>query len=514
MQGTYREKILIGTMWNFVGTILMLVVGIGSSIVYVRYLGDHDYGIAVYVTDLSIFVVTLCSLGLGTYQAKVLPQFKKSGSWDQYRAVLLSNVRIRLLCIGVAIAFIFALSSFGGARLLSEARYTKQFLVLYILFQMSLAVMRGPLQIEYQQKFLNLLDVSSLIAKFVLVLAIIFLDLGLTGFLVSEVLVELGQLVLLFGRFRTLVWPQLRGVRPVSGPGVLRASLPMYLVDMSSRVYGKEYDVFFLGLLLGRESFKQITVYSLSYVLVTRVFSFLGLGTASAATLLMNFSSELVEDQKKNLLAKLIEKQFKMLAFLVLPIMFGGMLLGGKILQVLYGSQFTEFGIINGLFFLGYGISSLSYVSKPVLLVIGRDRALLRLRALLSAVKTLLLLLFIPGFGMFAAALITTAVISVSSLVEGAMLRRQLGFRVPTRLLAQLLACNLLMVLVLLGAGHLFRFQATLPAVLGQVMLGVVVYLAALFLVKPLGSDDCNDLREIGILNQLKVNRLLAYFSS
>lgn len=510
----YKEKIINGTIWNFVGTILMLVIGIGSSMVYVRYLGDHDYGIAVYVTDLAIFVVTVCSLGLGTYQAKVLPQFKKTGSWDRYRALLLSNIRIRLLCIGAAIAFILVLSAMGGAKLFSEARYTKLFLILYILFQMSLAVVRGPLQIEYQQRFLNLLDVSSLVVKFVLVLVVIFLDLGLTGFLMSEVVVETGQLVLLLGRFRTLVWPQLSGVTTARETGVLRACFPMYLVDMSSRLYGKEYDVFFLGLLLGKDSFQQITVYSLSYVLVTRVFSFLGLGTASAATLLMNFSAELVEDRKKDLLAKLIEKQFKMLAFLVLPIMCGGMLLGGKILQVLYGSQFTEFGIINGLFFLGYGISSISYVSKPILLVIGRDRALLRLRAALSVIKTLLLFLLIPGFGMFAAALVTAVVISASSLVEGAILRRELGFRVPVRLLGQLLACNLVMTLVLIGAGQLFPINAALPAVMAQVLLGVAVYLLALLVVKPLDSDDCNSLREIGILNKLKVNRLLGYFSS
>lgn len=491
----------------------MLVIGIGSSVIYVRYLGDQNYGIAVYITDMSIFAVTICSLGLGTYQAKILPKLKSEGNLSEYRYTLVNNIRIRLLVILVLLLLVCLLNYLGYMDVLSKYYYSKYFLIVYILLQVFLAALRGPLQVEYQQKFLNMLDISALIVRLLLVLYVIYFDFGLTGFLITEVIIEISKLTLLTNRFRQLVWVQIKNVKSTYKQGILASSLPMYLVDLSSRVFGKEYDILFLGILLGKDSFRQIAIYSLSFVLVSRSFAFLGIGTANAATILMNFSSEVIADGKTYMLVKMIEKQVKFLFLIVMPMICGGVLLGGKILQFLYGNDFTEFAILNAMFFIGYGISSISYISKPILFVIGKDKVLLKIRILLAIVKTSLLIYAVINFKMYGAAMVTAFVIAILSITEGLILKHELKLNINYNYMFKVIISNLFMSGAIIFMMHSFH-NITIFRLIIIILIAVLIYCVFLLLLKPFCKEDSDMLNDIALIRKYKINKLLAFIAT
>ncbi|HBY01494.1 MAG TPA: hypothetical protein DEG92_02955 [Rikenellaceae bacterium] len=510
---SYKDKVIKGTAWNLLGTFLMLIIGIGSSVLYVRYLGSQDYGIAVYITDMSIFAVTICSLGLGTYQSKVLQQLNFESRYSEYKFVLIHNIKSRFLMVMAAILLIIVAGEFASDTVILKNKSAVIFLVIFLVIQMLLAVLRGPLLVEYQQKFLNSLDVGLLLARLIIVLVVICFNYGLIGFLISEVIVEIGQLILLFYQFNRLVWPKIRDVQPQEYPGIFKTSLPMYLVDLSTKIYSKEYDVFLIGLLMGSQSFREITIYSLNYVLVARVFSFLGLGTSSSASLIMNFSSELIADNKAELLKRFIEKQFKMFVFLVLPIMFGGGIVGGNILQILYGKEFSDFSAINALFFVGYSISVSSFIAKPILFVLGKEQALLKIRLLLALVKTVLLLFAIYNFGIIGVAVASVLIMSTSSIIEVILLRECINFYFPKIYFIKILISCVVMSLCLLAILHSIN-TVDLVRLLLCISLSSIAYLCSIYFLKPLDYEDYETLNGFKMIQKLKLNKIILLFCS
>lgn len=505
---SYKDKIIKGTAWNLLGTLLMLIIGLGSSVLYVWYLGGEDYGIAVYITDMAVFAVTICSLGLGTYQSKVLQKLDFESRYAEYKFVLFHNIKSRFTMVIGAVLLIIIASFFTHDVAFFKNSLAVSFLIIFLILQMLLAVLRGPLLVEYQQKFLNSLDVSVLVVRVSIILVVIYFDYGLVGFLVSEAIVEIGQFILYYYRFNQLVWPKIKNVPSLPYPGIFKTSIPMYLVDLSTKIYSKEYDVFLIGLMMGSGSYREITIYSLSYMLVAKVFSFLGLGTSGSASLIMNFSSELIAADKTELLRKFIEKQFKMFVFLAMPIMFGGAIVGGNILQLLYGKEFSEFSAINALFFVGYTIAISSFIAKPILFVLGKEQALLKITFILSIVKTLLVLLALYKFGIIGMAAVSVLIMSTSSIIELFLLRRNIHFHFDYKYFGKIFIGCIFMSLCLLAIMHIL-IAVNFVGLFFCVTLSSIVYLCTMYVLKPLDYEDYETLSKFKLIQKLKFDNVL-----
>jgi len=511
-QDRTKQKIIVNMTWNVAGTILMFFVGIVSSVIYVRYLGNEKYGVAVYITDMAILGVTICSLGLGTYQSKLLQKLRTEERYGSYKNVFFHNLRVRFLMVLAALVVILiATWALPGSNILQQ-NASLFFIAIFLVAQMALAVLRGPLQVEYQQKFLNLLDVSSLIMRLFLVLMVIYFDYGLIGFILSELLVELVQFYLLGRRFLVLVWPKLSHVASEKYGQNTGSFLSMYLVDLSNKIYSKEFDILLIGMLLGIETTAKVAIYSLSFVLVTRVFSFLGLGTANSAALIMNFVAELDAEGKKLQIAKFVTKQIKLIVFFVLPIMVGGVVLGGKVLHIMYKGDLHEYSVINGLFFIGYSISALTYVSKPVLFVLGSEKRLLNIRAVFSLIKVLLLLVLIPMLGILGAALVTTLILIISSLAEYHLLNQCIRVEIPFKFLRKMIISNVTMFSVAFFSSKMFD-KAVPIDVSVVVALSVAVYSVALIALKPIDEEDYHYICNLGFIKKIRIDQLLFRFT-
>lgn len=510
---SYKEKIIHGTAWNFLGTLLMLVIGIGSSILYVRYLGTSSYGTAIYLTDLAIFLVGISTLGLGSYQATTLPKLRINNKIGEYKYVVLKIIFIRIMLAIISVILLFIA---WKTNLLDSSQINTSELIIFIgvfcILQVILACLRGNLNIEYEQKYLNIVNTFAVSFRLILVLIIISWDGKLYAFLLTEVIVEVCQIVLLGIRFYKTTWSKVRESRSVKHLGVIRGALPMFVVDTLSRFLGKEFDVFMIGLLM-QDPMKKVAAYSLCYVLVLRVFSFLGLGTANTANLLMNFSADLVSSGQMSKVAILVEKQIKLVVFFVAPIMVGGAFLGSDILVLMYGNELSEYVSINAILFIGFGISSLTYVSKPVLFVMGKDKQMVVVRIILTLAKIALIYSFSSKFGLHGVAFASVSVLGANALWELIVLKKVLRFTIPYPLLFKVTLANLSM----LGALYLFRGyveQTTVYSIFTSVLVGIVAYVLVLFVFKPIEDCDYEIVANMSLIKKTGLAKIFRYMKA
>lgn len=491
----------------------MLVIGIGASVVFVRYLGEKSYGVAIYITDISLMAVILCSLGLGTFQAMQLPKLKAENRLPEYRYLIIHNIKLRLsfLCTFVIAIRLGTWSGVFDFLKIDDQFY--YFLCLFAFLQLVLAFFRGPLQIEYQQKFLNSMDVSFLIGRLLLFLPVIYFDLGLIGFLWTEVIVEVGQMVLLSLRFKKLVWDKLKGVSSIKYSGdILKTSIPLFIVDFSSKFFGKETDIIFIGMLLGASGFADITAYSLCYVLVVRSYSFLGLGTSNAATLLMNSASEIVSTGNSHLLKSLIEKQFRLLALLIIPIATGGIILGEVVLTLLYGKIFEGKGIVSGIIFFGIGITSISYIARPILFVFEKEKLLVKQRCIVALLKVILFVSVVPFLGLTGVASVSIFTVVLISLLEMRLLSTLIKLDIPWFFIFKSLIGSLVMAFFVLLIKHYIGHISFLK-LLTLAFSGAITYLLTLLVLKPFNQNDCDALRDIKVFGVIDAGRFISFFS-
>jgi len=508
-----KQHIISGTFWNFFGTILKIIIGIGGSILFVRYLGEADYGISIYLFDTVLLLITVSSLGLGTFQAKEFPRLKKRKLFNQYKHLFFYNLKIRffllaLLLIIAALYFVSSGSDSAG-RLINYFGYFVCFAVLQLL----LAAFRGPLQQEYQQRFLNLLATSFLLVRISLVFVVIWLDLGLKGFLLTEVVVEICQLIIVSLRFRKMVWIKIRNLKsePLPG-GIFPRALYFFAGDLSSKIFSKEFDVLMIGWMFRGDTFSAITFYSLSYLLVLRSFSFLGFGTANTATLLLTYSSDLLSSGRSHRLSSLLEKQIKLLVGFVIPLTLGGVLLGEELLVLMYGASFEGKGFVVRCLFLGYCIFSVTYITKPLIYALGLEKRLIKVRLSLVLAKIVLLLFLATGNSLERVVIVATIILVVLSIFEMWILYRKVPtFSFPKIYTLKIVCASVAMSVWVLGVDFVNVSQSI--SLLVSIIGGVVVYILGLFWLKPFSLEDCKLLEGSGLGGFFNPARFLSHFA-
>lgn len=508
-----KHHIIAGTFWNFLGTILRIFIGIGGSILFVRYLGESDYGISVYLMDTVLLILTLSSIGLGTFQAKVFPALIASRYYSQYKYLFFHNMKIRFFILTILLMIISGCFVFLRSESIDIIKKYFVYFCIFAFLQMMLAVFRGPLQQEYQQRFLNLLNTLFLIIRILLVLIVIYLDLGLEGFLWTEIVVEFIQLFLILQRFRVLVWSKI--CRVIAEPfrdSIFSRSLYMFAGDFSSKIFSKEFDVLVIGWLFTDEAFNKIALYSLSYLLVLRSFSFLGFGTANSATLLLSYTSDLLSSGGGDKLASLMEKQIKLLIGFVVPLTFGGVLLGEKLLSLLYGESFVGNGLIVRFLFIGYCIYSLTYMTKPLIYALGIERRLIKVRLSLMVVKVGLIMSFVSGHSLNRFVFVSVVVLALLGLIEMGILCRNVSlFRFPLSYTLKIGIASGVMTVVV-SFFHVPHFGQSLSLLL-EICAGSLIYIFSLYLLKPFSLDDCKLLWQNNPGKRINLGKILSHFA-
>lgn len=469
---TLIEKLKSGALWNFIGFAFRFIIGLGSSILFVRLLGQHDYGVVTFTLSWVYFAGILCNFGLGNVLVQAIAEERSLDLTETKIPSLMRKILIiqSIALIGVAIAFQYAdafASAFGKPQL-APFLYFVPFLVTTALFQ---GVLKTTLDSFYEQKLVNILSVWEIILKLGFVIMAIQLGYGIIGFLVAILTVQSvtgGQMIL-------TAWKRVFEKKQSQQTFDLKSKLPIaanaFLVSISERILGRESDLLLLGML--HPNIREVAIYAVACGLPNTTFTAFHklIGGGLGLTVFTEFVKTNQWDAFRTSYAKILH----LFSILLFPIIVGGILMGGELATLMYGGDYIGLGLPIATLFACLGIGVIRSVTIDMLYAFGWSQRLMYTRLGFGILNIIGNILVIPKYGAVGVALVTGAVVVGITLTEFGFVHYKLkpNYPIPFFIKYFLSACLMGLVVII----------TPLP-LFGKIGIGMVVYAGLLFLFR------------------------------
>lgn len=488
------NKFWNGVFWSYSTLFFKLVVGLGSSIIFVRYLGASDYGLVVVLMDFLMLVAILLSGGLGIIQSRVLPRLIALEEFGQARSFL-QRINGYRMFIATTISVLGYLNLDWIQATLFPAMQRELLIavLLSIPVQMLGTCMRGALEVTFQQKLTNLADLASLVLRLVNVLPVIYFELGVVAFFFANLLTDVIVTFFFVNAARTRVWVRYMqtAVKPYTGP-IWVAGGTMMLIMFSSQLLGKEIGTQMLSLRLGEQAPEVVTLYSLAFVLVSRCLLFTGIGGSGLTNLTQAALSEMKTNGDEEAVRSLYAYQLQMYSFIAFPMMVGGAVVGPDVLTLMYGDLgFKQSALIPITFVLLLPLMLMN-VNYTLLFVYEREKFLLLNRVFWGGLNAGLCYHF-AIYGAFGVVGCTASCLVLCVITETIVARRSLNLRIPVRFLAKICAAATLMAVALISCHQTLQDSSVWIRLLADLTVGVVGYGLSLYLLSPFNREQINN---------------------
>jgi len=344
------------------------------------------------------------------------------------------------------------------------------------------------LQVHFQQGWVVFLSVLEIVLKVTLIWIFGNNNYTASDLLAAAALSEFIPFVValiatrhLIGNIKTTKQPFRLREKAASWKTLLKEGRPTWLLAISERVLGRDIDILLLGIMAGP---LEVAKYALPFTLAAISIS-VATSTFQSTTNLTTFTEATQKDgsgKSKNILKAL----FEYWALFVLPIATGGIILGDKILHLLYGEAADGTGLVTALLFASFAFSNLSGLAKDALQGIGDDRSPAKVHLMGGGTNLVLSLLFIPiwgAAGAAAATLISTILIAYFQIsVLPVSLR---GFPSPRSFVAVFVSLLAMFSAVHFSQDLLFEAKANWTSTSLSIMVGGFAYCLGLLTVGP-----------------------------
>jgi len=301
---------------------------------------------------------------------------------------------------------------------------------------------------------------------------------------VSQLLGEIGKALVLFG-------PLLRGgrLRPDlrKGLSIVKESFFLVLTRVAKTVI-YTFDIVAIGFLLTE---RDVGLYSAAYRICLLL---LAVGYALRIAYLPAFSraSRAGEMDDVNSLGS---RSMDMALVTIIPLMVGGVIVGGSILSGLFGDEYVEGLAAFRWLLVSIGLAYIYGIIRNVLLVFDRTHIETRIMTAGALVNVGLNLVLIPRLGLVGAAM-STVTAQALILVSGFYVSHRIGVRVSGVSLTKPVVASAVMAGALFVIGPDGPIFVTVPA-------GGIVYGVALLLVKGVPDDAKGHLEALPFIRGL-----------
>ncbi len=476
--------------WQFGGNLLRVLLGLGASVLIVRWLGAAEFGMASWVLSLTMHASIVGSLGVGTPLTRHLTRARLAGDADATRQLLGRVLRLRVGVTVVAALFFVTIWAWSADTL---GRMTSPGLLLFVAPLLLASFLHGlavrVLQIHFRQGVVAALAAGEILFKLLLLRVLGGAGLTAADLLAASVITELVSCAVA----GLVIMGILKRMKPrkaeeqVAVPGVialLGEGRPSWVLAFSERVLGREVDIFLLGLMAGPV---EVARYALPFTLASISVS-VASSVFQSTTNLTAFTEAGAADGDRGRRA-LLQALSEFWALFVLPIAVGGVLVGGRILSLLYGEAGEGLTLLSALLFLSFAFSSLSGLAKDALQGQGEDRRPAQVHAVGGVVNLILSLVLIPQLGAEGAALATLLATGLITVLQLGLMPDSLRTGPGRRPLRAVVPALLVLSLgVWLGSRPVFGSSSALGSVLMSVAVGGVGYLAGLAILGPHSS--------------------------
>jgi O-antigen/teichoic acid export membrane protein len=432
MGGT-TQQIGRAMVWSVTARAGRFVLGMASSVIVVRSLGDYDYGVLSVIRTLIMFVVILSAGGLGQAVLKFLPALRVSGTAVEARRLVARVVVFHALAwaaISIAVYLlrdpIASLFEFDGFATLVAAAVALAF------FEIFFTLFSHILNSSYDTRVLGLATLAGHLVYIAGLAVSMPMGAGVLGVLVSAALGFGASCLMVLGRIRrALSFEGSEGGEGIAMGRLARYAAPFVAVGVLNLVVWRQSETLLLGYFRGAE---ETGYFDLAYRIAQLILEFV---PGAVWPLVMAGASETYERNAESL-RMTIDRYYRMLFILCAPICVAGMVLGGRLIPILFSAQMTPAAVPTQLFF---GIFTISFFSTPLsmaLYVMEKTHINLIVYVGLAAVNIGLDLALIPRYGVYGAIVPVAIVIAASPFVYYAIVSRHLpGFVIPVGFIAR-----------------------------------------------------------------------------
>lgn len=477
------KKVVSNTASQFIGKILVTLLSLIQVTILTRYLGVQGYGEFSAVFVVLYFLSLLTSFGLSTVVIREIAKERFS----------LEEIVGNTIVLKFFVALFVILVSFLTIIFLPYSIIVKKGIIVGILIlvvscfdQILISIFKAKLVIWKS----ILTDVLGKLISLLVILWIISSNLSLLSIIWAVVL---GSFISLFGdflfarvylsiypRFDFKIWHFL-----------IKESLPLGAVEILGYIHFKA-DSLILSLL---KPLTHLGIYSVAYKFVEFLISLPSMFVASIFPLMS------ADIENENLFKKKFQRSFDFLSIVALPVSSGLFLIAPYVVDFIGGEKFNSAIIPLKILCVAIFFASLSNIMSCVIVVIGRQKSLLKMSSTIASLNIFLNFLFIPKFSYYATA-------SITSLTEflGASWMTYLVYKYQKllpqlKIFAKAIVASLIMLFAIfialrtIGIFHwpLFVTIRTFYkglSLLGLIFYGALVYFISLYILGGITKED------------------------
>lgn len=431
--GTTTHRIGAAMVWSVAARGGRFALGMVSSVIVVRSLGDHDYGVLSIIRTILMFVLIVAAGGLGQALLKFLPALRVRGCARDARRLVTGVVVVQAaawaaisVVVYLARGWLGSLFGYEGFATLVAAA------VALAVFELFFTLLSHILNASYDTRRLSM----SVLTGHVVYIAGLAISMpqgaGILGVLGSAALGFLVSSLMVLGRVRHALAAVGSGEsEPIAVSRLARYAVPFVMVGVLNLVVWRQSETLLLGYF---RTAQETGYFDLAYRMAQLILEFV---PGAVWPLVMAGASETYTRDAASLRTT-IDRYYRMLFILCAPICVTGMVLGGRMIPILFSEQMAPAAVPTQLFFAIFTVSFLSTPLSMALYVMEKTYINLIVYVGLGVVNVGLDLALIPRFGVYGAMVPVALVIAASPFVYHAIVSRRVpGLKVPSGFIAR-----------------------------------------------------------------------------
>lgn len=461
------RKVAFNTIFQVIGRVLGILITILTTGILTRYLGVDDYGkynlIFVYVS----FFIIFADLGLFTTTVREISKEENNIS-EIISTVFILRILLSVPVILTAIGLSFVFYPGAGREVLRSGIMIGSLL---ILLNLGISGFTAVFQSKLKMGLAAIAEFVGKASVFLFILVASYLKVGLN---VIVFLTLVGSFItFLLSAFYSRKFLKLKWTfnKKIAWEYSLK-SIPLGIVLILSIIHFK-VDTIILSLM---KSDYDVGIYGLSYRFLEAILAF---GTFFMASIFPIFSRYVAKEQEK--LPNAIQKSFDAILIVGVPLIFGGLVLGNKLINLVGGANFSQASLPLKILVVAALFSFLNSLFANMIIAKDEQKRILWISFVGVPLNIILNLIFIPRFSYIGASWVTVFSEFLGMFLLGIIAFKIYNFFPSFKNLFKIVFSSIIMYLVL-------SFLLNLNTLL-LLLIGVFVYFIVLFLIKGLDKN-------------------------
>jgi O-antigen/teichoic acid export membrane protein len=470
-----KKTIIRNISWLSISKIIVYLLSIITITLVPRYLGVEGYGQLNFALSFVGLFVILGDLGLNTLS---LRELSKNNS-------LIQKYFSKLFPLKVFLSLVFTLIMGIIILLINKSLIVKQILFLTIII-MVISIFSNFYLTFFQAKqklqYRSIFEVLNKLFYVLFIFLFIYLNKGVIGITLANILMNIfGLVFLFFSLFKYVKFKINLDIKFIKKQ-VIRA-FPFALGIVFTNLYF-HFDKILISFMIDEYA---VGLYAIGYTLYVFLFNVLSIFSVTFFPVISIYSF-------KEKLKSIINKYLYIILLFSTPLALGGIFLAKELIILIFGSVYVPGVVAFRVILVFFLVASINSVLTAILYNHNLEKFVLKYRIIATITNILLNLIIIPIFGIIGAAL--TTVFSEYIILIGSYIK--LSKSVIRINILKILKVPLISSIIMLVAIYIFKnifhiviFTNSLN-VLIFIVIGAIFYFISLFLLGGIKKEYFN----------------------